>query len=190
MSSANVLPVSLLPAAAADAQSVHVTNANTWNVAGCAQVLACTRPRQRPRPRHEQQAACEPINAALPGSLQLQCQWQWELFRTDRYMAINQTTLSLDFQPSRRCEKFYDSFAFAVQFQQNLHPGGDWGALQCALCVPYPGSVTSLSCCGKLPTCWEVKISKRKFWFSLYNILLFFIVQFGDFFLEQVFYDL
>lgn len=125
----------LLPAAAAaaaDAQSVHVTNANTWNVAGCAQVLALNRPRPRPV-AGKQQVACKPINAALPGCLQLQCQrqrqWQWERYWTDRYMAINQTTLSLDFQPRRRCEKFYDSFAFAVQFLQNLHPRGVLGCL-------------------------------------------------------------
>lgn len=100
-------------------------------------------PRPVPEPEPvagKQQVACKPINAALPGCLQLQCQrqrqWKWERHWTDRYMAINQTTLSLDFQPRRRCEKFYDSFAFAVQFLQNpCTPGESWGASWSGLCV-------------------------------------------------------
>lgn len=101
-------------------------------------MLALNRPRPRPE-AGKQQVTWKPINAALPGCLQLQCQrqrqWHWERYWTDRYMAINQTTLSLDFQPRRRCEKFYDSFAFAVQFLQNLHPRGVLGCLMLSTVV-------------------------------------------------------
>lgn len=70
-----------------------------------------------------------PCQAVCNCNANSQRQWHWERYWTDRYMAINQTTLSLDFQPRRRCEKFYDSFAFAVQFLQNLHPRGVLGCL-------------------------------------------------------------
>jgi len=43
------------------------------------------------------------INVALPGCLQLSRD------QTDRYMAINQTTLSLGLMQCQRCERFYDS---------------------------------------------------------------------------------
>lgn len=117
------------------------------------------------RPRNSGLSGCR-VPVTLTPSCQAVCNVPGTQ-RADRYMAINQTSLSLDFMPCRRCEKFYDSLC---SFCRNSTQGS-WGVcarpmpemqMHCscdriALCVRVqePGAVTKLlrqpSWCGKMP---------------------------------------